>query len=101
MIVALNLEHGYDRSIFRALVVGALYPVAYWLISATAAMHSEVVALVRGPSDRPVVWNIPREHMDGQRPGEANRRKPYPDGERMTELCSPGSEARGQRASGT
>ena len=31
MIVALNLEHGYDRSIFRALVVGALYPVAYWL----------------------------------------------------------------------
>jgi len=23
MIVALNLEHGYDRSIFRALVFGA------------------------------------------------------------------------------
>ena len=76
MIVALNLEHGYDRSIFRALVVGALYPVAYWLISATAAMHSEVVALVRGPSDRPVVWNIPREHMDGQPPTErASERK--------------------------
>ena len=30
MIIALNLEHGYDRSIFRALAVGALYPVAYW-----------------------------------------------------------------------
>ena len=76
MIVALNLEHGYDRSIFRALVVGALYPVAYWLISATAAMHSEVVALVRGPSDRPVVWNIPRDHMDGQPPIErASERK--------------------------
>jgi len=75
MIVALNLEHGYDRSI-RALVVGALYPVAYWLISATAAMHSEVVALVRGPSDRPVVWNIPRDHMDGQPPIErASERK--------------------------
>jgi biofilm PGA synthesis N-glycosyltransferase PgaC len=62
MIVALNLEHGYDRSIFRALVLGALYPVAYWLISATAAMHSEVVALVRGPSGSRVVWNIPRLH---------------------------------------
>jgi len=74
MIVALNLEHGY-RSIFRALVFGALYPVAYWLIPATAALHSEVVALVRGPSDRPVVWNIPREHMDGQEPTEANQRK--------------------------
>lgn len=98
MIIALNLEHGYDRSIFRALVVGALYPVAYWLISATAAMHSEVVALVRGPSDRPVVWNIPREHMDGQRPGEANQRKPQPDGERMTgallaRLCKRGVSA--------
>ena len=75
MIVALNLKHGYDRSIFRALVFGALYPVAYWLIPATAALHSEVVALVRGPSDRPVVWNIPRERMDGQEPTEANQRK--------------------------
>ena len=34
MIVALTLERGYDRSIIRALVVGALYPVAFWLVSA-------------------------------------------------------------------
>ena len=34
MIVALTLEHGYDRSIFRALLVGALYPIAFWMISA-------------------------------------------------------------------
>ena len=61
MIVALNLERSYDRSIFRALVVGALYPVAFWLISATAALHSEVIALVRGPRGSRVVWNIPRE----------------------------------------
>ena len=49
MIVALNLERGYDRSIIRALVVGALYPVAFWLVSATAALHSEIIALARGP----------------------------------------------------
>ena len=63
MVVAANLQHGYDRSIFRALVVGALYPVAFWLVSATAAVHSELVALVRGPGDRGVVWNIPRKPL--------------------------------------
>ena len=67
MIVALTLEHDYDRSIFRALVVGALYPIAYWLISGMAALHSEVVALVRGPREHRVVWNIPRQPLDGQR----------------------------------
>jgi poly-beta-1,6-N-acetyl-D-glucosamine synthase len=77
MIVALSLEHGYDRSIFRALVVGALYPVAFWLISATAALHSETVALLRGPSGSRVVWNIPREQMDSQQPTEnTDQRRP-------------------------
>ena len=42
MIVALSLEHGYDRSIFRPLLVGALYPVAFWVISGLAALHSEI-----------------------------------------------------------
>ena len=47
------------------------------MISATAALHSEVVALVRGPSESRVVWNIPRESMDGQQPTEtADQRKP-------------------------
>ena len=53
MIVALTLERGYDRSIIRALVVGALYPVAFWLISATAALHSEVIALAARPARQP------------------------------------------------
>ena len=74
MIVALNLEHGYDRSIFRPLLVGALYPIAFWLISAAAALHSEAAALLRGPSDRPVVWNIPRQQHGEQR-ANATRRK--------------------------
>ncbi len=73
VIFALTLEHGYDRSIFRALLVGALYPLAYWVISATAALHSEIVSLLRGPSDRRVVWNIPREPLARQ-PEKASRR---------------------------
>ena len=66
-IVALTLEHPYDRSIFRALLVGVLYPVAYWIISGLAALHSEVVSLLRGPSERRVVWNIPRQPLAEQR----------------------------------
>jgi poly-beta-1,6-N-acetyl-D-glucosamine synthase len=62
-IVALTLEHAYDRSIFRALLFGVLYPVAYWIISGLAALHSEVGSLFRGPSERRVVWNIPRERL--------------------------------------
>ena len=61
MIVALNLERGYDRSIIRALVVGAFTRVAFWLVSATAALHSELIALARGPRGSRVVWDIPRE----------------------------------------
>ena len=40
--VALTLEHAYDRSIFRPLLFGVLYPLAYWIISGLAALHSEV-----------------------------------------------------------
>ena len=63
MVVALNLERGYDRTIIRPLLLGAVYPVGYWIISAVAALHSETVALVRGPREDRVVWNIPREQL--------------------------------------
>jgi biofilm PGA synthesis N-glycosyltransferase PgaC len=62
-IVALTLEQPYDRSIFRPLVLGVLYPLAYWIISGLAAIHSEVGSLLRGPSERRVVWNIPRQPL--------------------------------------
>ena len=61
MIVALWLEHGYDRAALRAFLIGALYPVGYWVISAAAALRSETVALVRGPQEKRVVWDIPRD----------------------------------------
>jgi poly-beta-1,6-N-acetyl-D-glucosamine synthase len=67
IIVALTLEHSYDRSIFRALLVGALYPMAFWVLSALAAVHSEIASLLRGPREHRVVWNIPRQQLGGER----------------------------------
>jgi hypothetical protein len=40
-----------------------IYPVAYWVISGLAALHSEVGSLFGGPSEPRVVWNIPREPL--------------------------------------
>jgi biofilm PGA synthesis N-glycosyltransferase PgaC len=64
MVVALSLERAYDRSIFRALLVAALYPIAYWTLAAAAALRSETVSLLRGPREQRVVWNIPRERLE-------------------------------------
>jgi biofilm PGA synthesis N-glycosyltransferase PgaC len=64
MVVALNLEHGYDRTIIRPLLLGAAYPLGYWMLAAAAALHSETIALVRGPREGRVVWNIPRERLE-------------------------------------
>jgi poly-beta-1,6-N-acetyl-D-glucosamine synthase len=72
--LALWLERGYDRTASRALLVGAIYPLAYWGISAAAALRSQIVALVRGPRKRSVVWDIPREQAE--QPEQAGRVAP-------------------------
>ena len=73
MVVAITLERGYDRTIIRPLLLGAAYPIGYWMISAAAALHSETVALVRGPREHRVVWNIPRERLGRQpEPGDTD-----------------------------
>jgi hypothetical protein len=41
MVVALNLERGYDRTIIRPLFLGAAYPLGYWILAATAALQAE------------------------------------------------------------
>jgi biofilm PGA synthesis N-glycosyltransferase PgaC len=61
LLFALSLNYHYDRWDMRSLLVGAIYPLAYWTISAGAALHSEVIAVIRGPRERRVVWDIPRE----------------------------------------
>jgi hypothetical protein len=64
MIVALSLERGYDPTILYAFLVGAVYPLAFWILAAAAVVHSQIVALLRGPSRERVVWDIPRERLD-------------------------------------
>ena len=63
MVVGLALRRRYDPTILRPLLVGALYPPAYWLISGVAALRAQTVALLRGPRKRRVVWDIPREQL--------------------------------------
>jgi biofilm PGA synthesis N-glycosyltransferase PgaC len=58
---ALRLDLPYDRRAALGVLIGPLYPVAYWLISAAAALRSEAVAVLRGPVGSRVVWDIPSE----------------------------------------
>ncbi len=64
MVVALFLERGYDRSSFRVLALGSVYPVWFWTITGAAALRAETVSLLRGPRENRVVWDIPREQLD-------------------------------------
>ena len=58
---ALSIEARYDRWAALAFLLAPIYPIAYWLMSALAALRAETPALVRGPRDRRVTWDIPRE----------------------------------------
>jgi biofilm PGA synthesis N-glycosyltransferase PgaC len=62
--VALSLEYDYDPTSLRALVVAVLYPVGYWVVGGLAALRCQTVALFRGPQDRRVVWDIPRQSLE-------------------------------------
>jgi biofilm PGA synthesis N-glycosyltransferase PgaC len=63
LLVALTLRHEYDRWGVRALLVGAIYPIAFWIVSASAALAHQITALIRGPRGERVVWDIPREQI--------------------------------------
>lgn len=62
--VALGLEYSSDPRGLRAVLLGPLFPLWFWIVSALAALRSQVPALLRGPEERRVVWDIPREHVD-------------------------------------
>ena len=44
-------------------LLGPLYPLGFWAISALAAIREELPALWRGPREQRVVWDIPRERV--------------------------------------
>ena len=63
LATAIWLERRHDPLALRAFLLGPLYPLGYWVISAAAAVRSEVPALLRGPGPEPVAWNLPRDRM--------------------------------------
>jgi biofilm PGA synthesis N-glycosyltransferase PgaC len=60
---ALRINFPHDRRAPLAFLLGPIYPVAYWALSAVASVRSEVPAILRGPADARVVWDIPREQL--------------------------------------
>ena len=64
LIVALIIDRSYDPTAWRALLIGAIYPVAYWLIAGIASLHSQTIALVRGPQKERVIWDSTREQIE-------------------------------------
>jgi biofilm PGA synthesis N-glycosyltransferase PgaC len=65
---ALSIDSRYDRRALRAFLLGPLYPLFFWAISALAAIRAELVALVKGPGERGVVWDIARDRVDTTTP---------------------------------
>ncbi len=68
LIVAVSLSYPYDHFDVRAMLLGPIYPLLFWLLSASAAIHQQITALVRGPRERRVVWDVPRERLDAASP---------------------------------
>jgi biofilm PGA synthesis N-glycosyltransferase PgaC len=64
LALALGIRRRYDPLGVRAFLLGPLYPLAYWTISAAAAIRSEVPGLIRGPARLHVGWDLPRERLE-------------------------------------
>ena len=63
-----SMRYHYDHWDARAMLVAPIYPVLFWLVSASAAISQQISALIRGPRERRVVWDIPRERVDSTSP---------------------------------
>jgi poly-beta-1,6-N-acetyl-D-glucosamine synthase len=61
---ALAIDSRYDARTLRAFLLGPLYPLFFWAISALAALREQVWALIRGPAASRVVWDLSREPAD-------------------------------------
>jgi biofilm PGA synthesis N-glycosyltransferase PgaC len=64
---ALWIESRLDASALRTFLLGPLYPLFFWTISALAALRAELQPLLKGPRERRVAWNIPRDRASTSR----------------------------------
>jgi biofilm PGA synthesis N-glycosyltransferase PgaC len=64
LVVALALRFPYDHFDFRAMVLAPPYLLLFWIVSAFAALHSQVLAIIRGPRKSRVAWDTRRERLD-------------------------------------
>ncbi len=62
-IFGLILDANYDRHSMRVVLIGPIYPLAYWMIAAAAALVSEIPALIRGPRGRRLTWDLDRDPL--------------------------------------
>lgn len=67
LATALVLRARYDARALRVFLLGPLYPLFFWVVSALAALSAQVPALIRGPANRRVVWDLPRDVADTAR----------------------------------
>ncbi len=67
--VGLMLDSHYDKGSKRAMFIGPVYPLFYWLIGAGAALRFGTVAFFEGPRSKRVVWDIPREEVQADSGG--------------------------------
>jgi biofilm PGA synthesis N-glycosyltransferase PgaC len=63
--IGLALDGRYDRSVLRYALWIPVYPLAYWMLSAAAAVRGTLPGLLRAPSTAPVTWTQRRYGDDG------------------------------------
>jgi len=68
LFVAVALRRPYDHWGVGAMMLGSVYTLLFWMVSAAAAVDQQIIALLRGPQERRVVWDIPRERLDSTSP---------------------------------
>lgn len=66
--IAVAIGYAYDPRGLRAFLLGPIYVIGFWLVSAAAALHSQIGALVSGPREKRVVWDIAREQLTTEKP---------------------------------
>ena len=52
LVVAVALRQPYDHWGAGAMLLGPLYPLLFWIVSASAAVDQQITALIRGPRER-------------------------------------------------